>query len=253
MNLILHGIEDPVIQNRDSLSEDHGAVENMYSLILANPPFKGSLDYDTTAADLLKTVKTKKTELLFLALFLRLLRPGGRAAIIVPDGVLFGSSRAHKGIRKELVETHKLEGIVSMPSGVFKPYAGVSTAVLFFTKTNSGGTDTVWFYEMAADGYSLDDKRSPLGDGHEQNNIPDIIRRWAEREGSEQERPRTAQSFTVPRAEIKANDYDLSINRYKEIEYEPVAYDPPLVILDQLDVLEAEIQQGMAELREMLR
>ncbi len=252
MNMILHGVEEPVIQNRDSLSEDHGEVEDLYSLILANPPFKGSLDYETTAVDLLKMVKTKKTELLFLALFLRLLKPGGRAAVIVPDGVLFGSSRAHKGIRQEIVENHKLDGIISMPSGVFKPYAGVSTAVLLFTKTNSGGTDTVWFYDMQADGYSLDDKRQPLGDGHEQNNIPDIVRRWAERAGAERERPRTAQSFTVPKKEIVANGYDLSLNRYKEIVYEEIAYDPPQVILDELEALEAEIQQGMAALRQML-
>lgn len=252
MNMILHGVENPVIQNRDSLSEDHGEVEALYDLILANPPFKGSLDYDTTAADLLKMVKTKKTELLFLALFLRLLKPGGRAAVIVPDGVLFGSSTAHKAIRQEIVEKHKLEGVISMPSGVFKPYAGVSTAILIFTRTDSGGTDEVWFYDMQADGFSLDDKRSELGEGHEQNNIPDIVRRWQERAGTERARKRTAQSFTVPKAEIKGNGYDLSINRYKEIVYEEIAYDPPQVILDELDALEKEIQQGMAELRGMI-
>ncbi len=252
MNLILHGIENPTIENRDSLSEDHSGINNQYSLILANPPFKGSLDYESTAADLLKTVKTKKTELLFLALFLRLLTPGGRAAVVVPDGVLFGSSKAHKTIRQALVDDHKLDGIVSMPSGVFKPYAGVSTAILFFTKTNSGGTDQVWFYDMQADGYSLDDKRNRLGDEHEQNNIADILTRWQARETTERENARTAQSFTVPRKEIAENGYDLSINRYKEIVYEEITYDPPLEILAELEKLEAEIQQGMAELKGML-
>ena len=214
------------------------------------------------ARDLLDVVKTKKTELLFLALFLRLLQPGGRAAVIVPDGVLFGSSRAHKTLRKTLVEEQKLDAIVSMPSGVFKPYAGVSTAILFFTRTDSGGTDQVWFYDMQADGYSLDDKRTPLGGprnpvfsknrvSHEDNNIPDILARWQNR-AAEKGRKRTDQSFFVPRKEIADNDYDLSINRYKEIVYEEIAYDPPLVILDELARLEAEIQQGMAELREML-
>ncbi|MEM9774109.1 MAG: class I SAM-dependent DNA methyltransferase [Chloroflexota bacterium] len=278
MNLIMNGIDNPTIENRDSLSEDHSQFNNEYSLILANPPFKGSLDYESTAADLLKTVKTKKTELLFLALFIRLLKPGGRAAVVVPDGVLFGSSKAHKTIRQALVDDHKLDGIVSMPSGVFKPYAGVSTAILFFTKTNSGGTDEVWFYDMQADGYSLDDKRTPLGgqrsvvngmavddspttdhqlpttvhQTHDQNNIPDILTRWQARDTTERDNPRTAQSFTVPRAEIAKNGYDLSINRYKEIVYEEIAYDPPLVILAELEKLEAEIQQGMAELKGMI-
>lgn len=273
MNMLLHGIENPHIQNRDSLSEGHGGVENQYSLILANPPFAGSLDYESTAKDLLDMVKTKKTELLFLALFLRLLRPGGRAAVIVPDGVLFGSSRAHKSLRKALVEEQKLDAIISMPSGVFKPYAGVSTAIVLFTKTDSGGTEDVWFYDMQADGFSLDDKRTPLGNAngntpavgtqraaslptnngqtHDQNNIPDIVTRWRNRE-AEADRERTAQSFMVPKGEIAENGYDLSINRYKEIVYEPVEYDPPLQILDELAALEEEIQQGMAELREML-
>ncbi|MEZ4617744.1 MAG: class I SAM-dependent DNA methyltransferase [Caldilineaceae bacterium] len=252
MNMLLHGVEQPDIANRDSLSEDHGGVEQQFTLLLANPPFAGSLDYETTAKDLLGVVKTKKTELLFVALFLRLLKPGGRAAVIVPDGVLFGSSNAHKTLRQKLVEEQKLDAIVSMPSGVFKPYAGVSTAILFFTKTNSGGTDHVWFYDMQADGYSLDDKRTPLDPTkHEQNNLPDILTRWHNRAG-EGERKRTDQSFRVPKAEIAGNDYDLSINRYKEIVYDEVAYDPPAVILDELDALEAEIQAGMAELRRML-
>jgi type I restriction enzyme M protein len=252
MNMMLHGIEQPNIQNRDSLAQDHSDAAEAYSLILANPPFAGSLDYDAVAKDLLNVVKTKKTELLFLALFLRLLEPGGRAAVIVPDGVLFGSSRAHQTLRQMLVEEQKLDAVISMPSGVFKPYAGVSTAILFFTKTNSGGTDQVWFYDMQADGYSLDDKRTPLNGGHVSNNIPDILARWQNR-AAEQGRKRTEQSFFVPKQEIAGNDYDLSINRYKEIVYEEIAYDPPLVILDELAQLEAEIQQGMAELREMLQ
>ncbi|CAA9584436.1 MAG: Type I restriction-modification system, DNA-methyltransferase subunit M [uncultured Truepera sp.] len=252
MNLLLHGVTTPVVKNKDSLSEDHGAEESLYTLILANPPFKGSLDYETTAKDLLELVKTKKTELLFVALFLRLLKTGGRAAAIVPDGVLFGSSNAHKELRRTLVEEHKLEAIVSMPSGVFKPYAGVSTAIMIFTKTGTGGTDDVWFYDMHADGYSLDDKRTPLDPSkHENNNLPDIVRRWENRVG-EFERARTEQSFRVPKSEIAANGYDLSINRYKEVAYAETAYDPPGVILDELAALELEIQDGLEELRGML-
>ena len=247
MNMMLHGVEQPAIENRDSLSEGHGSVAGQYSLILANPPFAGSLDYEATAKDLLQVVKTKKTELLFLALFLRLLRPGGRAAVIVPDGVLFGSSKAHRELRRLLVEGHKLDGVISMPSGVFKPYSGVSTAVLLFTRTDAGGTDDVWFYDMQADGYSLDDKRTP----QTANDIPDVIARWGDR-AAERDRPRTAQSFLVPKAEIAANDYDLSLNRYKEVVYDEVAYDPPLVILDELELLEEEIRVGLGELRGML-
>ncbi len=252
MNMMLHGIERPNIQNRDSLAEEHTDTSGAYSLVLANPPFAGSLDYESTAKDLQAIVKTKKTELLFLALFLRLLQPGGRAAVIVPDGVLFGSSTAHRTLRQLLVDKHKLEAVISMPSGVFKPYAGVSTAILFFTRTDSGGTDHVWFYDMQADGFSLDDKRTPLPSGHANNNLPDILHRWQNR-AAERDRQRTDQSFFVPGAEIAANDYDLSINRYKQIVYAEMSYAPPLQILDELEQLEAEIQQGMAELREMLR
>jgi type I restriction enzyme M protein len=238
MNMLLHGVENPAITYRDSLAQDHGTEEGRYSLLLANPPFAGSLDYENVAKDLLQTVKTKKTELLFLALFLRLLKPGGRAAVIVPDGVLFGSSTAHKTLRKMLVEDQKLDGIVSLPGGVFKPYAGVSTAILFFTKTNSGGTDNVWFYDMQADGYSLDDKRQPLlsedklglqankngrkqllKEEHLKNNLPDVLARWTQRDTVERKNPRTAQSFCVPKADIAANGYDLSINRYKEVAH----------------------------------
>jgi len=252
MNMLLHGIDNPDIQNRDSLSEDHAGIEEQYTLILANPPFAGSLDYESCSKDLQKIVKTKKTELLFVALFLRLLRPGGRAAVIVPDGVLFGSSKAHKGLRKMLVEDQKLDAIISMPSGVFRPYAGVSTAILVFTKTNSGGTENVWFYDMQADGFSLDDKRTVLDrTKHENDNVPDIVCRWGNMD-AEADRKRTEQSFLVPKSEIADNGYDLSINRYKEIVYEEVEYDPPMKILADLKVIEAEIQDGLAELEGML-
>lgn len=246
MNMMLHGIENPNIEYRDSLSEQN-KDKDKYTLVLANPPFKGSLDYEAVAGDLLKVVKTKKTELLFLALFLRILKTGGRCACIVPDGVLFGSSKAHKDIRKEIVENHKLEAIISMPSGVFKPYAGVSTAIMIFTKTGVGGTDQVWFYDMKADGYSLDDKRTPI----EENDIPDIIARFHNRE-AEKDRKRTEQSFFVPVEEIRENDYDLSINKYKEIEYEEVQYEAPSVILERVEALEKEIMQGLQELKEMI-
>lgn len=248
MNMLLHGVENPDIRYKDSLAQADEMDEEKYSLILANPPFAGSLDYESTAKDLQQIVKTKKTELLFMALFLRLLQSGGRAAVIVPDGVLFGSSNAHKTLRKILVEEQKLDGIISMPSGVFKPYAGVSTAILLFTKTNSGGTDNVWFYDMQADGYSLDDKRSPQPD---KSDLADILTRWQKRD-TETDRARTDQSFMVPKAEIAGNEYDLSINRYKEVEYEAVEYDPPKVILVRLAKLDAEIALGREELGELL-
>lgn len=253
MNMLLHGIESPVIENRDSLSQDHGSVEEAYTLVLANPPFTGSLDYESVAKDLLQVVKTKKTELLFLALFLRLLKPGGRAAVIVPDGVLFSSTNAHKALREIIVEKHKLEAIISMPSGVFKPYAGVSTAILIFTKTGVGGTNNVWFYNMQADGRSLDDKRDELEDGkHENNNIPDILNRWKNLDG-EKERERIEQSFLVAKAEIAEKGYDLSINRYKEMVYKKVEHDSPQVILDELDTLELEIRNELSALRGLLQ
>lgn len=253
MNMLLHGVQNPAIENRDSLSEGHAGVAGQFSLILANPPFAGSLDYESTAKDLLQVVKTKKTELLFLALFLRLLKPGGRAAVIVPDGVLFGSSKAHKALRRMLVEEQKLEGIVSMPSGVFRPYAGVSTAILLFTKTDSGGTNKVWFYDMQADGYSLDDKRNPLDAGkHECNNLPDILKRWRHLD-AEVGRARTEQSFLVPKSDIADKDYDLSINRYREVVHEAVEHEPPKKILASLKALEAEIMQGIEELEGMLK
>ena len=247
MNMMTHGVDNPNIEYRDSLS-DQNTDKGKYSIILANPPFKGSLDADTVSADLLKTCKTKKTELLFLALFLRMLRVGGRCACIVPDGVLFGSSKAHKDIRTELIENHRLEAVISMPSGVFKPYAGVSTAVLIFTKTGYGGTDNVWFYDMQADGFSLDDKRT---EDKEHNDIPDIVSRFHNLD-AEADRKRTDKSFFVPKSEIKENGYDLSINKYKKTEYKPVEYAPTSQILAELDELEAEIAKGLAELKEML-
>ncbi|EJF10591.1 class I SAM-dependent DNA methyltransferase [Pontibacter sp. BAB1700] len=251
MNLMLHGIENPQLHYRDALSEAN-TISEAYTLILANPPFKGSLDHDSVEKSLLKTVSTKKTELLFLALMLRMLKAGGRAAVIVPDGVLFGSSKAHQALRKELIESQKLEAVISMPSGVFKPYAGVSTAVLVFTKTNSGGTDKVWFYDMQADGFSLDDKRTPLdGSRHENNNIPDLLARWQNRD-AEHSRTRTEQSFLVPLADIQANAYDLSINRYKEAVYQELSYDAPQVILAAIRKLDEERQQELKELEELL-
>lgn len=254
MNMLLHGIEHPDVRGEDSLSELN-TVRDAYTLILANPPFKGSLDYDATSKDLLVLSRTKKTELLFIALFLKQLKPGGRCACIVPDGVLFGASKAHVAIRQELVDGHKLDGVVSMPSGIFKPYSGVSTAILLFTRTDSGGTDSgggVWFYDMTADGYSLDDKRDPV----DANDIPDVIKQWQNREALLKGKPtggdRKAKAFFVPADEIRQNKYDLSINRYKEVEYEAVEYDPPEQILDELEVLEKEITKDLKELRGML-
>ena len=246
MNMMTHGIDNPFIEYRDSLS-DQNPDKDKYSLILANPPFKGSLDADIVSADLLKVCKTKKTELLFLALFLRMLRVGGRCACIVPDGVLFGSSTAHKAIRRELVDGNRLEAVISMPSGVFKPYAGVSTAVLIFTKTGHGGTNNVWFYDMQADGFSLDDKRSPV----QENDIPDIVARFHDLE-VEKDRQHTERSFFVPKAEIVENGYDLSINKYKKTEYKPVEYPPTSQIMAELRELEMQIGEEMSKLEELL-
>ena len=307
MNLMLHGVEHPVVEYRDSLSDqgEHN-IKDKFTLILANPPFKGSVSYDDLAPDLLTalgktpkkaTAKTEtdedgnkkkkkgpseKTELLFLALILRMLQPGGRAAVVVPDGVLFGSTKSHKEIRKTLVDEHKLEAVVSLPSGVFKPYAGVSTAILFFTKTNDGGTDNVWFYDMQADGFSLDDKRTPLIkeqvltteadaidykaaegeslekgqapselENHKLNNIPDVLFRWQHLQ-NETGRERTEQSFFVAISDIQGNDYDLSINRYKEVVYEEVNYEAPQVILEKIKLLQAEMDKGIADLEKLL-
>ncbi|WP_330586599.1 class I SAM-dependent DNA methyltransferase [Aminipila terrae] len=247
MNMMTHGVESPFIEYRDSLS-DQNLDKDKYSLILANPPFKGSLDADSVSSDLLKVCKTKKTELLFLALFLRMLKIGGRCACIVPDGVLFGSSKAHKDIRKELIENHRLEAMISMPSGVFKPYAGVSTGILIFTKTGHGGTDKVWFYDMAADGLSLDDKRTAVTE----NDIPDIIARFHNRE-KEDDRARTERSFFVPKQEIVDNGYDLSINKYKQVEYIKKEYPASTEILDKILKIDEEIAKELLELKAMLQ
>lgn len=248
MNMMLHGVNNPDIRYRDSLSEGASEDAEKYSLILANPPFAGSLDYEATSQDLLKVAKTKKTELLFLALFLKLLKPGGRAAVIVPDGVLFGSSKAHKDVRRALVEDQKLDAVVKLPSGVFKPYAGVSTAILFFTKTNSGGTDEVWFFDVEADGFSLDDKRNPV----EANDLPEVLKRWADRDGAERERARTEKSFTVPKSEIVEQGYDLSINRYKELVFEEVAYRSPEEIIAELEQTQREIGEHIEQLKKVM-
>jgi type I restriction enzyme M protein len=248
MNLQLHGIESPNLIGKDALSEGNGDVRDRFSLILANPPFKGSLDYDGVETSILKVVKSKKTELLFLGLMLRMLKTGGRCAVIVPDGVLFGSSNAHKQIRQEIIENHKLDAVISMPSGVFKPYAGVSTAVLFFTKTGTGGTDKVWFYDMQADGFTLDDKRSDTKD----NDIPDIVARYHNL-ASETNRLRTDKSFLVPFDDIKANDWDLSINRYKEVVYDEVTYAKPSVIIQDIKTLQEENKQKLLILEELLK
>ncbi len=281
MNMMLHGIEQPRIEYRDSLAEVHDgeeAITEAYSVILANPPFKGSVNVDNIAPDLLKALgkvkpakptkeavdkdgkkkkrPTEKSELLFLALIIRQLKVGGRSAVIVPDGVLFGSTKAHKEIRKQLIEEQKLDAVISMPSGVFKPYAGVSTAILVFTKTNSGGTDKVWFYDMQADGFSLDDKRTPLvkedeAISHSLDNIPDILARWDNLD-TEHAHARTEQSFMVAKDEIVSNGYDLSLNRYKEVIYEEIEYDAPDVIMARIRGLQDRMDKGLGELEEVI-
>lgn len=246
MNLMLHSISHPEIDYKDSVSKQN-QISDKFTMCLANPPFKGTVDAESIHDNLKAVTNTKKTELLFLALFLRMLRKGGQCACIVPDGVLFGSSKAHKAIRKELVENHQLRAVISMPSGVFKPYAGVSTAVLVFTKTGAGGTENVWFYDMKSDGFSLDDKRSEV----EENDIPDIIKRFHHLD-QEADRKRTEQSFFVPKQEIADNDYDLSINKYKKVEYVPVEYPSTAELMADLHELELEITAGLAELEGML-
>jgi type I restriction enzyme M protein len=247
MNMMLHNVEQPDIEYRDSLSSQN-TDRSRYTLILANPPFTGSLDYEGVASDLLAISKTKKTELLFLSLFIKALKMGGRCASIVPDGVLFGSSKAHKDLRQELVEHQHLVGIISMPSGVFKPYAGVSTAIVIFTKTGAGGTSDVWFYDMQADGFSLDDKRNEIPE----NDIPDIIERFRNRE-NEKGNERNGKCFFVSKEEIVANGYDLSINKYKKIDYEEEQYEHPTEILEQIKELEEQIMSGIRELEDMIR
>lgn len=247
MNLILHGIENPRLVDVDALSEANASFTEKATLVLANPPFKGSLDRDAVDGKILGIVDSKKTELLFLALILRGLKLGGRAAVIVPDGVLFGSSNAHLQIRKELIDRQKLQAVISMPSGVFKPYAGVSTAVLLFTKTESGGTDNVWFYDMQADGFSLDDKRQPM----ERNDISDIVARFKAMD-TEGGRLRTDKSFVVPVAEIRENKYDLSINRYKEVVYEQKTYAKPAQIIADIETLDEERAVLLNQLKALL-
>lgn len=246
MNLMLHSITTPTIEYRDSVSKTNDIAEE-YDIVLANPPFSGTIDKEGVSDDLKRVCNTTKTELLFIALFLRMLKKGGRCACIVPDGVLFGTTKAHQSLRKELIENHKLQAVISMPSGVFKPYSGVSTAVLVFTKTGAGGTDKVWFYDMKADGFSLDDKRNPVAE----NDIPDILARFHNLAG-ETSRTRTEQSFFVPKSEIERNNYDLSINRYKEVVHEKIEYDKPDVILTRIDTLIADIAKQAKQVREML-
>ena len=243
MNLMLNGVDNPDVRAQDSLSNQN-KTEGYYTLIMANPPFSGTLDYEVVNPSLLAMTKTKKTELLFMSLFMRMLDLGGRCASIVPDGVLFGTSTAHIALRKELVDNQHLQAIISMPSGVFKPYAGVSTAIVIFTKTNSKSTDKVWFYDMKADGFSLDDKRNEIQD----NDIPDIIHRFHHLE-EEESRTRKEQSFFVPVQEIRDNDYSLAINKYKEVEREVVEYDAPDVILGRIEKLQSEINDAMSEFR----
>ena len=246
MNLMLHSITNPDIDYKDSVSKQNN-VSDKYTVCLANPPFKGTVDAESINDNLKAVTNTKKTELLFLALFLRLMQKGGRCACIVPDGVLFGSSKAHKSIRKELIEHHQLKAVISMPSGVFKPYAGVSTAILVFVKTDAGGTENVWFYDMKADGFSLDDKRSEVAE----NDIPDIIARFHNLE-DEKDRERTEQSFFVPKQEIVDNDYDLSINKYKKTEYVAVEYPPTSEIMAEIEGLNQQIETELGELKKML-
>ncbi len=247
MNMILHGIEEPVLRDVDALSDANSSFTEKATLVMANPPFTGSLDKDAVDKEILRVVDSKKTELLFLALILKGLKKGGRAAVIIPDGVLFGSSKAHRQIREELVDRHRLQGVISMPSGVFKPYAGVSTGILLFTKTGSGGTDNVWFYDMKGDGYSLDDKRQP----DEKNNyIPDIIAKW--NNGDPIGGSREDAAFFVPVADIRANNYDLSINRYKEVVYEEKTYGQPRDIIQQIETIDKERTELLEHLKTML-
>ena len=243
MNLMLHGLDSPNIDRKDTLSKNYSEASR-YDVILANPPFKGSIDKGDINESL--SLPTTKTELLFVNQMINIMKTGGRTAVIVPDGVLFGSSRAHKQLRKMVIEDCELQAIISMPSGVFKPYAGVSTGIMYFVK--GGTTENVWFYDMEADGYTLDDKRDETDD----NDIPDLLEKWEERD-SNKESDRTSKSFFVPVSEIKENDYDLSINRYKEIVYEPIEYDPPLEIIKKMKEMESGILKDLEELEAMLK
>ena len=252
MNLLLHGIEHPAISYQDTLGSNFSEKfpqdsHDRFDVILANPPFKGTLDLDNIDPALKSKVKTKKSELLFLVLILRMLKMGGRAAVVVPDGVLFGSSQAHLGVRQLIIDDNQLEAVISLPAGVFKPYAGVSTAILVFTK--GGRTDDVWFYDVQADGYSLDDKRTPQPD---KNDIPDMVARWIKR-NPKKESDRSEKHFFVPVADIRSNKYDLSLNRYKETKHVEATYDKPLVILGRMKNLEKDILKDIDELEGMLK
>ena len=252
MNLLLHGVDAPDIHYQDTMSGSFEErfpewTQGAFDMILANPPFKGSLDEEDVNSALLRRVKTKKTELLFMVLILRMLKDGGKSATIVPDGVLFGSSAAHKSVRKILIDENQLEAVISLPSGVFKPYAGVSTAVLVFSK--GGRTDNVFFYDLLRDGYSLDDKRVKLGPEHD--DLPDCLKRWRERDSSK-DRDRTQNYFFVAAEDIRKADYDLSLIRYKDDSYRQVDYDPPAILLDRIKMLNREMNSQIEELEEML-
>ena len=242
MNLMVHGLNNPRFKYQDTMSKSFNEF-NKYDIVLANPPFKGSIDKGDIWEQ--STLSTTKTELLFIDRIIQLLKPGGRAAVIVPDGVLFGSSKAHKAVRQLMIEECGLKAMVSLPSGVFKPYAGVSTGILFFTKGDT--TDKVWFYDMQADGLSLDDKRDEV----EECDIPDVLEKWANLDPNA-ENDRTSKAFFVDKDEIVKNDYDLSLNRYKEIVYVPIEYDPPLEIIRQLKEMETKIMSDLDELEKML-
>lgn len=248
MNMLVHGVEAPDIRYRDSLSEGANEDTARYDVILANPPFAGSLDYETTSKDLQRVVKTKKTELLFLALFLKLLKPGGRAAVIVPDGVLFNAQRVYRDLREMLVERHRIEAVIKLPAGAFRPYTATSTAILVFTRTDSGGTDEVWFYDVRADGFSLDEKREPV----EANDLPDALARWNERAQGERDRTRADQSFMVAKKEIVQQSYDLSFNRYREAARDDTERRPPLEIIAEIESVEREFGEALADLKDML-
>lgn len=248
MNMLLHGIDAPHIHYQDTLSNGFPErfpelAENHFDAILANPPFKGSLDFEDVDPALLGKVKTKKTELLFVTLILKMLKLGGRSATIVPDGVLFGSSKAHKSLRKMLIEDNQLEAVISLPSGVFKPYAGVSTAIIVFTK--GGKTEKVLFYGVKADGLSLDDKRDEI----DENDLPDVLDKWNK---SEEYQDRTQKCFFVPAEEIIKEGYDLSYNRYAEVVYEEEEYDPPVEIISELKKIESDIANDIKDLERML-
>ncbi|MBU3916522.1 type I restriction-modification system subunit M [bacterium] len=254
MNLLLHNVTSPDIHYQDTLSNSFpekfpNSSQDAFDVVLANPPFKGSLDDEDVHRSLLAIVKTRKTELLFIALILRMLKLGGRSATIVPQGVLFGSSKAHVDLRKTLIEENQLEAVISLPSGVFKPYAGVATAIILFTK--GGKTDQVWFYDVQADGYSLDDKRDKIDD----NDLPDCLEQWQQRDpatANSKKNDRTQKHFWVPSDEIRKNKYDLSLNRYKKEVYQEEEYEAPKVILGKLKTLESEIQKELEELEGML-